>query len=207
MRRDWLFALLLCLAAAAYFMAPYRQTAVSASLAWWREFTLWGQSNLLPNERGLNVAVLDRSGQILNARAFDSFASAESGFASYVESLPKDVWVIVAVQDDGATNLSAADLKALKYLGGTAALAGQIRWSYILVGRPGLGEGAGREWLAQEFLDLSLAAGDEVAGKPLPVSLRIRSAGFGAGSFASLSSGPAGWDQLRQWIRVALRRG
>ncbi len=206
MRRDAWFPLLLLAAAVLFFLAPPRTHAVNRALLWWSDFAREAQSNMLPSERGLNVAVLDAEGHLLESQAFDTYLNPDSGFPAFVAALPQDVWVVVAVQDDAATSLAPADLAALQSLGGSDGLAGKLKWSYILVGRPGLGPLAGREWLDQGRLDVALAAGEVVADKPLPTDLRIRSAGYDAGIFAALNTGKADWANLRRWIRVALSR-
>lgn len=206
MRRDWIFALLLCVGAALYFAAPPRATAVTEALLWWTRFGREANANLVPGLRGLNVAVFDGEGRPVASRAFDTYWMADSGFPEFIGDLPADRWVVVAVQDDAATNLSPADLEALESLGGTRALEGQITWSYVLVGRPGLEAGAGMEWLDTGPLDITLPEGGDVAGQPLPVTLRIYSAGFSAGSYASVSTGETGWENLRRWIWIALTR-
>lgn len=207
MIRDWLIALLLCLAAVAFFMAPPRSAATTEALSWWTSFGWWAQSNLFPNERGLNVAVLDAEGRPMLSKAFDTHWESDAGFIALIAGLPEEVWVVVAAQDDASRGLSAEGVAALQSLGGTTALSGKFRTSYLLVGRPRLGPGAGLEWVDLGLLDVKLEAGHEVAGKPLPVPLHMRSAGLDAGAFASLTSGPVGWENLRQWIWIALRRG
>lgn len=207
MIRDWLIALLLCLAAFAYFAAPPRSSATTEALSWWTAFAWRAQSNLLPNQRGLNVAVLDAEGRPTLSKSFDTYWESDEGFVRLIAGLPEEVWVVVAANDDASRGLTEASLAALQSLGGTDALAGKFRYSYLLVGRPRLGPGAGLEWVDLGLLDVKLEAGHEVAGKPLPVPLHMRSAGLDAGAFASLTSGPVGWENLRQWIWIALRRG
>jgi|GEM_PF-5239923 len=203
MSRDRWVALLLCLAALAFFAAPPRRNAVTTALTWWRDFGRT-PSNLLPMQRGLNVAVLDADGRLHKAQAFDTYWQADSGFAEFISALPSDVWVVVVVQDDAATSLSAADLEGLQRLGGTTALSGRIGWSYILVGRPGIE--AGLEWISQKAVEADQPAGTLVSGHPLPVRLRIRSAGYSAGASAWLSTGATAGGSLLPWVRVALRR-
>lgn len=185
-KRDYLIVLLIFCGAIAYFALPTHRA--DGAIAWWQRWFIQSQSNLLLNQRGLNVAVLGPEGELVEARSFDTYLQKNSGFSDYVSTIPKEYWVVIAAQDDAATSLSQADRDALQTLGGTDALAGKYHWAYILVGRPQIDRGKGLESFDQRSLDLRLEKGQTVAGIPLPAKMRVRSAGFSAGSYATLQS-------------------
>lgn len=206
MKRDTLIALLILLLAAGYFAAPQRKPTVLRVLDWWDRWAMEARPNWLPNERGLNIAVLDKGGKLVEQAAFDTYLQADSGFALFVAALPAERWAIVAVRDEAATSLSDADLAALESLGGSRVLAGKHHWSYVLVGWPGLAPGAAVEQAAPGALDVRLTAGTAVGGRPLPTALRVRSAGYEAGSYAALTTDGMGYANFWQWLQAALER-
>ena len=207
MRRDFLLVFIILMMTAMYFLSPLHRASISGAYNWWHLWLMQSRHNELPNERGLNVAVLDADGTLLDVRSFDTYLRTDSGFAAYINSLPANKWVFVAVKDEASASLSGDDLQALRFLGGSEALAGQRNWAYILVGRPGLTAGKGGEWLGKMSLDVSLKQGQLIGGLPLPKEIRIYSYGYQAGSFVGLGLGPVQYTKLRHWVKTALERG
>jgi len=200
----WLVPMIL-LGAVVFFALPARRVNIDNSADWWRRWLIQAQTNYLPNQRGLNVAVLDWQGRLLTAAAFDTYLNPRSGFAEFITAQPLDSWVIVAAQDEASASLSEADLHALVDLGGSRSLYEKYEWSYVLVGRPHLGQGQGRELLSPNQVDLRLPAGAEIAGRRTPIAIRVRSGGFSQGSFAALQFGRVGYRRLWEWIFAVFR--
>ncbi|MBA1334524.1 MAG: hypothetical protein HPY66_2373 [Firmicutes bacterium] len=216
MKRGYIFVLLILFAAVAYFYSPVHRESIGYAQLWWTRWYAVSQTNLLPDERGLNVAVLDADGMIVEARSFDTCVNADSGFAEYIKALPIDSWVVIAAKDDAATSLSSDDLLALKYLGGSDELEGKYTWAYILVGRPNLGEGNGLEWLDELKLNVKLTKKDIVGDLPLPTGMHIYSFGYYTGTngywgyesykFAGLNIETEEHKNLKYWIKTAIER-
>ncbi|MGE5675407.1 MAG: interleukin-like EMT inducer domain-containing protein [Mycobacterium leprae] len=180
--------------------------SIANAVDWWKAWAAYSRTNLLPNERGLNVAVLDSAGRSVDTRSFDTYLNPDSGFDRFVEALPPDCWVIIAVRDEASASLSTADLAALISLGGTTALQGRFRSGYVLVGRPRLGLGNGLEATGRGLLHLHLARGDRIGGLALPTGFTIESAGYEAGDIALLQPDTYKYERLWRWLRAALSR-
>ncbi|MGE5675404.1 MAG: interleukin-like EMT inducer domain-containing protein [Mycobacterium leprae] len=206
MIRDLVIACLIIGGATLLGLTESHGQAATRAIQWWSQLELEARGQLLAVGRGLNVAVIDGEGGLEEARTFDTYLNPNSGFDRYVASLQPSAWVVVVVKDEAATSLNDRDVAALQSLGGTAGLRGNKHWSYILVGRPNLGAGRGLERISEKALTLELPAGQEIAGQPLPLGMRIDSAGFYQGNFASLTRLPTHYDGLRRWLAAVLSR-
>jgi hypothetical protein len=130
---------------------------------------------------GYNLAVIDAAtGRLLERQGFDTTpdgSQAQSAaLAAFVEAIPQGRIVAVALQGDGAANLTAEAVAAFGALGAQADPRGSSGWSHAIIGvkgsPPGTAlEAAGPEngWLrvAPDRRTLAVAV-DGVAWEPLP---------------------------------------
>ena len=96
----------------------------------------------VPNDRGLNVVVLNESLEVHDCSSFDVHArsSASREFVTFIEKVAVGSVVLVAVKDEATENLDSAARNALTSLGATKAPDSSrrcYRSSYALVGRKG----------------------------------------------------------------------
>lgn len=91
--------------------------------------------------RGHNMVAIDQEGSIIEAKAFDTYGDRLAGknMANFINSLPDNTVVLIAVKDSGERFISDAD-PALKSLGATGPLNPGYRGSWLLVGYKGTGE-------------------------------------------------------------------
>ncbi len=191
-----------------YFSAPVHKYNIEVAKTWWEGWLLSAQTNLYPNERGLNVAVFDSNGNFIESNSFDTYYYADSGFSSYIDSVSRDSWVVIAAMGEAATNLTAENILTLENLGGSDQLIGKYNWAYILVGYNGLGEGNGAEWLDEKFLHIKIDSGTIIGDLLMPVNMNIYSMGFYADleSYAFISVGNMSFKNLEYWIDVVKGR-
>ncbi len=106
--------------------------------------------------RGLNVVVVNREGEVMSEH-FDTNDNEEEAkrFARGIDDLPKGMFVIIAVADDGAEAFNKDAQKAINSIGAKEGLKDKpIGGSYICVGATGLGKGKALEAFAREALSL-----------------------------------------------------
>ncbi len=93
-----------------------------------------------PNQRGYNIVVLDpKTGKVEAAEAFDTFSSEEESerLVEFIEQIPDNKAVAVAVKDEASMHLTEAAVRALQSLGSRQDLRGKFRWSHAFVGLKG----------------------------------------------------------------------
>lgn len=107
-----------------------------------------GGRDLAPNERGYNVVVWERSGQVRTA-AFDTHgdATAAQQMAQFLAQVPPDTLVAVAVADEASMHLDEIGVAALRTLGASGDVRGRFRWSHALIGVKGSPPGSALEAL------------------------------------------------------------
>ncbi|CAB9516191.1 migration-inducing and hyaluronan-binding protein [Seminavis robusta] len=105
--------------------------------------------NILPNTRGINVAVVGTTllGDDLvfsQVDAFDTHASeSESGrFVSWVDGLPEGTCVVVVIKDEASGHLTDEARKSLELLGSKLVHSLFWRQSFLMVGRKGATPGS-----------------------------------------------------------------
>jgi hypothetical protein len=104
---------------------------------------------------GYNVAVVDpRTGNLLDRRAFDttphgSQAEAEA-LASFLAGLPNGQVVVVALQGDGAAQLTDATIAAFQSIGGQSDPRDTSGWSHAIIGAKGAAPGTALEASGQD---------------------------------------------------------
>lgn len=206
MKYEWPLALLIVAGAVIFYAVPVHRAALAPPVTWWGRVFFQAETNWTPNLRGLNVTVIGDDGSPMDSRSFDTYEHGDAAFARYVTGLPAKCWVLVTVRGEATNNLQETDLAALAWLGGTNRLAGKRHWAYILVGRPGLGAGGGLEELSEGALEILLRKGQKLVGHVFPLDLRVRSAGFFAGDYASVRYPPTGFSNLWDWLHAALTR-
>lgn len=204
----YIFLLIILISTFTFFYSPTHRYNIDVAKSWWQGWFLSAQTNLYPNERGLNVAIFSSEGEFIESKYFDTYYYSDSGFPAFINSLPYDSWVVIAAMGEAATNLSLKDIKALKYLGGTDSLVEKYNWAYILVGRKGLGEGKGNEWLNESYLHIRLEEGTIVGDMFLPVTMNIYSLGFYSDieSFACINTGEISFLKLEYWFKAVIKR-
>ncbi len=129
---------------------------------------------------GYNVAVIDaRTGGLLQSQGFDTTPEGSeaqaAALAAFVEAIPEGRIVAVALQDDGAANLTAEAVTAFRAIGGQADPRGSSGWSHAIIGVKGAAPGTALEvsgpengWLRVESDRRTLAvAVDVVRWEPL----------------------------------------
>jgi hypothetical protein len=99
---------------------------------------------------GYNVAVIDpRSGKLLEQRGFDTTPggseSEAAALAEMIDAVPEGRIVVVAMQGDGAENLTAAAVEALRQIGGQVDPRGTAGWSHAIIGVKGAAPGTALE--------------------------------------------------------------
>jgi len=113
------------------------------------------------NQRGYNIVVINRNTGSVEARAaFDTFKSADESarLAQFINAIPPERVVIVAVRDEAARNLTEEAVNALRSLGATQDLRGKFRWSHAIIGIKGARPGTALE-SASEILPAQLVIG------------------------------------------------
>ena len=95
------------------------------------------------------MVAIDEGGSVIEARNFDTYEDSSAGknMANFIESLPTDTVVLIAVKDSGEKFVDDA-ANALKSLGATNPLKPGHRGSWLLVGHKGNGEKP--SWIRQE---------------------------------------------------------
>jgi hypothetical protein len=103
---------------------------------------------------GYNVAVIDpESGELLENRGFDTTPSGNqaeaAALADFVAGVPQGQIVVVALQGDGAANLTDEAVAALQAIGGQADLRDTSGWSQAIIGVKGADPGTALEAAGQ----------------------------------------------------------
>jgi len=113
-----------------------------------------GSRDLAPDSRGYNIAVIQpESGELLMAAGFDLVAGGPQQavrLAQFLRGIPRGMIVCVAVKDDGAMNLTAGVVEALRAMGGKVDMRGKTRASYALIGVQGAIAGTALERLGTD---------------------------------------------------------
>lgn len=116
--------------------------------------------HLTPNTRGYNLAVLDATGDVLAATAFDLVADTDGRIGAqlvrFIDDLPTGAVVALAVRDDGSIGLTPTVAAALGRLGAARPPVGKLRHSYALIGVKGAPPGTAMERLSAMPVELEL---------------------------------------------------
>jgi hypothetical protein len=129
---------------------------------------------------GYNVAVIEaRTGRLMQRQAFDTTPGGSqaqaAALAAFVDAIPEGRIVAVAMQGDGAANLTVEAVDAFRAIGAQADLRGSSGWSHAIVGVKGAMAGTALEaagpdggWLrvAPDRRTLAVAV-DSVRWEPL----------------------------------------
>jgi hypothetical protein len=99
---------------------------------------------------GYNVAVIDaRTGRLLQRQGFDTTSDGSqaqaAALAAFIEAIPEGRIVAVALQGDGAANLTAEAVAAFAAMGGEADPQGSSGWSHAIIGVKGAAPGTALE--------------------------------------------------------------
>jgi hypothetical protein len=100
------------------------------------------------HKRGYNLAVIEpATGRIARRGGFDTAGSAEEAqkMARFIQEIPGGYIVAVAVQEDGATNLTAEGVAALREIGAQVDLRGRLGHSHAIIGVKGAPPGTALE--------------------------------------------------------------
>ncbi|PWH12719.1 MAG: hypothetical protein DDG58_15065, partial [Ardenticatenia bacterium] len=105
-----------------------------------------GGRDVALNERGYNVAVLERTGAIRVA-TFDTHLdpTAAHQLAHFLAQVPQGTLVAVAAADEASMRLDEVGVTALRTLGATGDLRGRFRWSHAVIGLKGGAPGSALE--------------------------------------------------------------
>ena len=101
-----------------------------------------------PNQRGYNLAAIDPlAGRVLATASFDTHdprqaPAASAAMAAWIHALPEGVIVAGAVRDAAALSLGEDAVAALRSLGVSDDIRGQLRRSHAFVGVKGAAPGA-----------------------------------------------------------------
>jgi len=117
-----------------------------------------------PQQRGIVLALIDpQSGEVLDATAFDTYASEDESnrLAAALSAAPPGAIVALATYDEGVAKLNAAARTALASFGAKIDLTGKVGAAYALIGVKGSQPGTALERLDQQqalVLDVGTAA-------------------------------------------------
>ncbi len=91
-------------------------------------------TDVSPNRRGFNIAIIAQDGTVLDTAAFDTHAdpAASHALAEFLAAAPDDAIIAIAVKDEASMQMTEEAVAALKAIGGTVDLRGQFRASYAL---------------------------------------------------------------------------
>ncbi|MGQ9784906.1 MAG: interleukin-like EMT inducer domain-containing protein [Anaerolineae bacterium] len=105
-----------------------------------------GGRDVALNERGYNVAVLERSSEVRVA-AFDTHLdrTATHRLTQFLAQVPQNTLVVVAAADEASMYLDEAGVAALRTLGATGDIRGRFRWSHAIIGMKGGAPGTALE--------------------------------------------------------------
>ncbi|MDJ0556981.1 MAG: interleukin-like EMT inducer domain-containing protein [Microcoleaceae cyanobacterium MO_207.B10] len=140
--------------------------------------------------RGLNVAVFDElTGQNIYCTTFDThgYQAASTAFALFIESLPINKIVAIAVKDDANYNLSARAKKACESLGSNLINNLEFRSSFVIIGQKGAKTKTALESLSNEqavSCERSFSVKPESSGA---LSISVKSAGLEYGNMAAIT--------------------
>jgi hypothetical protein len=99
---------------------------------------------------GYNVAVIDvRTGRLLQRQGFDTTPTGSqaqvSALVAFLDEIPEGRIVAVAMQGDGAANLTAEAVAAFRTIGAQADPQGSSGWSHAIIGVKGAAPGTALE--------------------------------------------------------------
>jgi hypothetical protein len=116
-----------------------------------------------PDRRGYNLVALEPGGEVLGARAFDTFLdpAAAAGLAAWIAALPPGAIVAGAARDDASRSLDEAAVRALRTVGVSGDLRGRFREAHAFVGVKGAPAGTALEALGDRRIELRV-------GRPAP---------------------------------------
>ncbi|XP_048585239.1 uncharacterized protein LOC116614309 [Nematostella vectensis] len=103
------------------------------------------------NKRGHNIVAFSTNGSFISRAAFDSHPSSSTApieMAAYIESLPSNTVIIIAVKDTAGSTGAAAH-QAIQSIGGVSPLWPEYRASWWMVGH----KGGPRTWVSQGGAD------------------------------------------------------
>ncbi len=124
-----------------------------------------------PNRRGYNlVALTPDTGQVIAAGTFDTHDPRTPGeskrLADWVAALPPGAIVAGAVRDAAALNLGQDALDALRSLGVSSDIRGQLRRAHGFIGVKGAAPGTAAE-VVSDLWPVTVSVGDGLTG-PMP---------------------------------------
>jgi len=101
-----------------------------------------------PNQRGYNLAVLSRQGDIQTA-SFDTHLDpdASRAMAEAIAAVPEGHVVAVAAADEVSMNLGEEAIAALRSVGAVGDLREKFRWGHAVIGAKGAEPGSALEAL------------------------------------------------------------
>jgi hypothetical protein len=122
-------------------------------------------TELSPDRRGYNLVAVDRTGLLVTAKAFDTFADdrAATGLAAWIDSVPPGTIVAGAVRDEGSARLTASGVAALQRLGVEGDLRGRFREAHAFVGVKGAPPGTALEALGPRPIELRIGRPGEAS--------------------------------------------
>ncbi|MDJ0556978.1 MAG: interleukin-like EMT inducer domain-containing protein [Microcoleaceae cyanobacterium MO_207.B10] len=140
--------------------------------------------------RGLNIAVFDElTGQNISCTTFDT-SGDENGapaFAKFVEHLPANSIVAIAVKDDAIMNISEAALKACESLGSRLIRNLKFRGSYAMIGYKGATPGNAQETLSNSSAVTSERSIKVSSTQKKQFTIKAKSSGMEEGNIASIN--------------------
>ncbi len=110
----------------------------------------WRNSSDQWTGRGYDVAVVDAKGKLIKSDLFDIWqlgGSEADRMAQFIEQVPVGNYVLMAVGDEGALNMTERAYKALESLGSAQIRNLKFRGSWGLIGRKGAAIGTAIEGL------------------------------------------------------------
>ena len=130
-----------------------------------------GGRDVALNERGYNIAVLERTGA-LRVAVFDTHLdpAAAHQLVHFLAQVPQDTLVVVAVADEASMRLDEAGVNALRTLGATGDLRGRFRWSHAIIGLKGGAPGTALEAM-DGLRPVTLALGAAVSSPSIAAGL------------------------------------
>lgn len=129
--------------------------------------------------RGINVGLFNfETGRLESSDFFDTWArpSEASRLASFLSSIPNGKVVLIAVKDDGATNLTEEVFREIERLGAEAVRLVRFRESWAFIARKGHPEFAVKE---------ELGIGLKTASTAEPVRPKIKIMAPTSGTYAA----------------------